>query len=111
MIFFMCGFLTYTSLTRFFFRRKIFKVETVGDCYVAVAGLPKPLPSHAAAMSRFAKDILQAFQEVMWKLQVTLGPDTGKHIDFAIDLGLTLTFSNRNVNHIFSGLVSSCRNP
>ena len=59
-------------------RRKIFKVETVGDCYVAVAGLPKPLPSHAAAMSRFAKEILEAFQEVMWKLQVTLGPDTGK---------------------------------
>jgi Adenylate and Guanylate cyclase catalytic domain len=28
-------------------RRKIFKVETVGDCYIAVCGVPDPVPRHA----------------------------------------------------------------
>jgi Adenylate and Guanylate cyclase catalytic domain len=37
-------------------RRRIFKVETVGDCYVAVAGPPDPRPDHAVAMARFAPD-------------------------------------------------------
>lgn len=58
-------------------RTEIFlQVETVGDCYVAVAGLPNKMKTHAPTMCRFAKDIQSIFQEVVWKLQVTLGPDT-----------------------------------
>ena len=37
-------------------RRRVFKVETVGDCYVAVTGLPEPQKDHAVVMARFARD-------------------------------------------------------
>lgn len=40
-------------------RRGVFKVETIGDCYVAVVGLPKPKRHHALVMARFADDCIQ----------------------------------------------------
>lgn len=56
--------------------RRIFKVETVGDCYVAVSGLPDPRKDHAVAMSRFAIDCMQKMHKLTKKLEVRLGPDT-----------------------------------
>lgn len=64
-------------------RRRVFKVETVGDCYVAVAGLPEPIKDHAVAMARFSKDILMKFREMVKHMVVELGPDTE-------DLGLRI---------------------
>jgi class 3 adenylate cyclase len=56
--------------------RHVFKVETVGDCFVAVAGLPEPRKDHAIVMVRFALECLQRIDELTKKLEVVLGPDT-----------------------------------
>ena len=56
--------------------RNIYKVETVGDCYVAVCGLPTSRKDHAVVMGRFAHDCLRKVKEVTRNLEVELGPDT-----------------------------------
>jgi hypothetical protein len=53
------------------------QVETVGDCYVAVAGLPVARKDHAIVMARFARDVLYKMNDLTKKLEIELGPDTG----------------------------------
>lgn len=59
-------------------RRRVFKVETIGDCYVAVVGLPEARKDHAVVMARFARNCMEKMNELTQKLEVTLGPDTGE---------------------------------
>ncbi|CAB9523074.1 Receptor-type guanylate cyclase gcy [Seminavis robusta] len=66
-------------------RRKVFKVETVGDCYVAVCGLPDANKRHAVVMAHFAQECLFKFNELTRKLEIQLGPDTG---DMMLRIGL-----------------------
>ena len=66
-------------------RRKVFKVETVGDCYVAVTGLPEPTKAHATIMAGFARDCVSRFVDLVSLLETTLGPDTG---DLGIRVGM-----------------------
>ena len=42
----------YASFDKIAVKRGIFKVETIGDCYVAVCGVPNPRKDHALNMSR-----------------------------------------------------------
>jgi class 3 adenylate cyclase len=57
-------------------RRRVFKVEVVGDCYVAVAGLPDPRPDHALVMAKFASECIDEMNRCTRELEVELGPDT-----------------------------------
>eukprot|EP00980_Cylindrotheca_fusiformis_P020998 scaffold7994_cov123-Cylindrotheca_fusiformis.AAC.1 len=58
------------------YRHSVFKIETVGDCYVAAAGLPEPTEDHAVVACRFARDCLKKMKDATVKLEVSLGPDT-----------------------------------
>jgi Adenylate and Guanylate cyclase catalytic domain len=63
----------------------VFKVETVGDCYVAVTGLPQPRKDHAILMARFARQCMNKMKSLTKELEVVLGPDTG---DLALRVGM-----------------------
>lgn len=54
----------------------VFKVETVGDCYVASVGVPEPCKDHAVVMAKFARESLERFSLVVAGLELSLGPDT-----------------------------------
>eukprot|EP00980_Cylindrotheca_fusiformis_P027887 scaffold22563_cov128-Cylindrotheca_fusiformis.AAC.4 len=64
------------AFDRLAYRHSVFKIETVGDCYVAAAGLPDPTEDHAVVACRFARDCLKKMKDVIIKLEVSLGPDT-----------------------------------
>ena len=75
----------YAAMDRITDKRKVFKVETVGDCYVAVAGLPDPRKDNAVVMARFAQDCIEQHITMSKKLERSLGPDTG---DLRLRVGL-----------------------
>jgi len=66
-------------------RRRVLKIETVGDCYVAACGLPDRNPKHGIAIARFSRDIMLVFGRLTKELEVTLGPDTG---DLMLRIGI-----------------------
>eukprot|EP00934_Nitzschia_sp_Nitz4_P007445 Nitzschia sp. Nitz4//scaffold17_size182527//156864//160606//NITZ4_001879-RA/size182527-snap-gene-0.304-mRNA-1//-1//CDS//3329539415//7435//frame0 len=63
----------------------VFKVETIGDSYVAAAGLPEARKDHAIVMAKFARECVKSMQDVVRKLEIFLGPETA---DLEIRVGL-----------------------
>jgi class 3 adenylate cyclase len=65
----------YGSFDRLAHVHRIFKVETIGDSYVAVVGLPEKRKHHASAMVDFSRRVLIVLQEVLLALSTRLGCD------------------------------------
>ena len=57
------------------------KIKTIGDCYMAVCGLPRPCSDHADRMARMALRMLEATQQYAQKtglnLQLRIGLNSG----------------------------------
>lgn len=68
----------YSAFDALAVRRGVYKIETVGDCYVAVTGLPEPRKDHAVAMARFARDIIYKMSTLTRELEAILGPGTAE---------------------------------
>eukprot|EP00934_Nitzschia_sp_Nitz4_P008421 Nitzschia sp. Nitz4//scaffold32_size149145//103969//107607//NITZ4_002893-RA/size149145-augustus-gene-0.52-mRNA-1//-1//CDS//3329548111//8411//frame0 len=75
----------YGSFDKLAAKRGVFKVETIGDCYMAVTGLPDPRRDHAVAMVKFARDSAVQLQKLLAQLSITLGPETE---DMAMRFGM-----------------------
>mmetsp|Transcript_2519 Transcript_2519/g.6009 ORF Transcript_2519/g.6009 Transcript_2519/m.6009 type:complete len:729 (+) Transcript_2519:76-2262(+) len=66
----------YGSFDKIALRRKVFKVETIGDCYLAVTGIPEPQTNHASIMVKFAHDCMVKMDQLTIELADKLGEDT-----------------------------------
>ncbi|CAB9507181.1 Receptor-type guanylate cyclase gcy [Seminavis robusta] len=68
-------------------RRGVFKVETIGDCYVVITGIPQQSEDHAVTMAKFAWDTgtQDRMRDSTNTLRSTLGEDTG-NLDLRIGL-------------------------
>lgn len=57
------------------------KIKTIGDCYMAVCGLPQPRSDHARAMAELALELLRVLAEFNHKrgtsLQIRIGINSG----------------------------------
>lgn len=54
------------------------QIETIGDCYVAVCGLPEERPDHAEVIAKFSAKCISIFRRTVRGLEVELGPDTNE---------------------------------
>jgi adenylate cyclase len=98
-------------------RRGLEKIKTIGDAYMAVAGLPVPSADHAVRAAHMALDMLEAIDRFNTrtgnKLQVRIGINTGAGVagvigkrKFIYDLwGDAVNIASRMESHGVAGRV------
>ena len=71
----------YTRFDALLERHPVYKVETVGDCYIVAGGVPDPDPRHADAVVAVALDMVDAVAGVLLPggepLQIRVGINSG----------------------------------
>lgn len=86
------------------------KIKTIGDCYMAVAGVPNPRPDHALALTQAALEMLEYIQTHTFyghTLHLRIGIDSGPVVagvigknKFIYDLwGDTVNLASRMESH------------
>ncbi len=55
------------------------KIKTIGDAYMVVGGLPKPLPKHANAVAAMALDMQREILRINGERRINLGMRIGIH--------------------------------
>ncbi|KAL9190047.1 hypothetical protein ACHAXT_007258 [Thalassiosira profunda] len=70
-------------------RHQVFKLGTIGDCYIAVTGIPDPVEDHATVLTLFAFEARERVREVCARLDRE-GLDTSRlDMRFGIHSGAT----------------------
>lgn len=57
-------------------QQEVFKIETIGDRYVAVTGIPSAQSDHALLLTNFANDLLKRFSKELEIVAPVLGFET-----------------------------------
>ncbi|HVV85308.1 MAG TPA: adenylate/guanylate cyclase domain-containing protein [Kofleriaceae bacterium] len=69
----------FTRFDRLAERHRLEKIKTIGDCYMAVAGIPTALADHAAVMAQMGLDMLAAVADYAKATGVDLAIRVGVH--------------------------------
>jgi hypothetical protein len=82
----------------------VFKVETIGDTYVAVVGLPTSRKNHAMILAKFASGCLETMAILTRKLDETLGSVRFYIVSLPLEMSLKMVKSDSYVlSFTFSG--------
>ncbi len=96
------------------------KIKTIGDCYMAAAGVPRPRPDHAHALAQLALDIQDYVEHTPVKgrqIHLRIGINSGPvvagvigHKKFAYDLwGDAVNTASRMESHGAAGVIQITR--